>query len=458
MINIAQLKQTSARFSALFLKITSFTVNTLPYLLLPQLILRNNIVILNALPYVLFYTFRRTTLFLFRGYHPKAERLATWGLSAATLGCLLGLFGGWNPLFWDLAGVGVGIAAALLPPAVRVFNQRGQTAALPKIKFSALYQYGALLLLLGLIQLDGGRLIVWSFGGMLLYVGLGWVGLWASPLRQPLAPVVWRDVKLLGLNLLLTAAIFLSLINLRLARNEGTMQSLLRGLTVLAIVLPLALLIFSWRLARGNGRLTWTIRARGFLRGLCIDFVAVYGTIYVFVILGSSFYVWVILMYVVAMAIGAPLLKFLHAKIPQVSVADFNLLLLALGLVLTFWQPVYLVGILCLRIVVGELNREVLAELDGETPLTTDEEFLVAPRLLALGGLFFQMLLWLVMMLVAQVRGIKLAGLLTSYAHKTVSANFSGLIGTVHWVMVLIVLGAALIVYLIQQRQAKAGR
>lgn len=448
-----QLQQRCAPYASLLLNITSFTVNILPYLLLPQLILRQNIVILNALPFVLFYTFRRTVLFLFRGYHPKAERLTTIGLIAGTIGSLLGLLGNWLPIFWDLAGVGIGIASALLPPAIRVFNHRQKQAQLSKIKLSALYQYGALLLLMILIQLDGSQQILWSFAGMLVYLLLGWLGFWASPLRQPWRPMQVHNWRRLTINLILTAAIFISLINLRMTRNEGTMTTLLHGLIFLAIALPIGLAIFSWRLARGNGRITWTIRARGFLRGMCIDFVAVYGTIYCFVILGSNFYVWVILMYVIAMAIGAPLITFLAKKIAVISRPTLTLLLMALGLGLTFWQPLYLVGILCLRIVVGELNREVLGELDAETPLTPDEEYLVAPRLLSLGGLSLQMVLWLIMIAAAKQRELNLAGLLTSYAHKTVAANFASLISTTHLWLVLVMLIAGCVVYLIDRRQ-----
>lgn len=447
-------KERCARFSALFLKITSFTVNTLPYLLLPQLILRDNLVILNALPYVLFYTFRRTTLFLFRGYHPRAERLAAWGLAAATVGCLLGLFGQFNPLFWDIAGVGIGVAAALLPPAVRAFNRRTTTPPLPKIKFAAIYQFGALLLLLGFIELNGTKGIGWSFMAMLLYLGLGWLGWWASPLRQPLPPMVWRNIKLLSLNIILTSAIFLSLVNLRLARNEGVVAGLLKGLLVLAIVFPIVLLLFSKRLLHGNAAITWTVRAHGFLRGICIDFVAVYGTIYVFVILGSQFYVWVILMYVVAMAIGTPVVKWLHSHFPKISANNFVLLLLALGLLLTFIKPLFLLGILNVRIAVSQLNKETLGELAAESPLTTDEQVLIVPRLMSLGGLSFQTCLWITMLTVARLRQISLSGLLNSYAHKTVSTSFTGLISTTHWVMVLVVLLAAFVVFLIDRRSS----
>ncbi|WP_125767194.1 hypothetical protein [Lapidilactobacillus wuchangensis] len=456
MINWKQLKQQAAPFSALLLSITSFTVNILPYLLLPQLILRQHVVILNALPFVLFYTFRRTVLFLFRGYQPRAERLLTIGVVAGILGSFLGLFGSWLPIFWDLAGVGIGIASALLPPAIRVFGHRQKQQHLPKIKHSALYQYGALLLLILLIQLAGGDHIVWSFAGMLLYLLLGGVGFWASPLRQPWTPFRLHNAKRITINLILTAAIFIGLINLRMTRNEGTLTTLLHGLIFLAIILPIGLLLFSWHLSRGNDRITWTIRARGILRGMCIDFVAVYGTIYCFVILGSAFYVWVILMYVVAMAIGAPLLSFLAKKIPAISRPTMTLLLMALGLVLTFWQPVYLVGILCLRIVVGELNREVIGELDTQTPLTPDEEYLVAPRLLSLGGLTLQMILWLIMIGIANQRGIKLAGLLASYAHKTVAGNFTNLISTTHLWLVIVMFVAGVIVYLIDQHHQVA--
>lgn len=450
--NRQQLQQRWAPFSSLFLSITSFTVNILPYLLLPQLILSQNVVILNALPFVLFYTFRRTVLFLFRGYHPRAERLMMIGLIAGTLGSLCGLFGGWLPIFWDLAGVGIGIASALLPPAIRVFGQRQkQQTPAKKIRFDALYQYGALLLLMLLIQLAGGNHISWSFAGMTLYLLLGCLGFWVSSLRQPWTPIHFHNPKRITVNFILTAAIFVGLINLRMTRNEGTITSLLHGLIFLAIILPIGLAIFSWRMARGNSRITWTIRARGFLRGMCIDFVAVYGTIYCFVLLGSAFYVWVILMYVVAMAIGAPLLSFLAKKIPAISRANLTLLLLVLGLILTFWQPLYLVGILCLRIVVGELSREVITELDAETPLIPDEEYLVAPRLLSLGGLTLQMVLWLIMISVANQQQFKVASLLTSYAHKTVAANFTSLISTTHGWLVLVMLLATTIVYLIDR-------
>ena len=66
----------------------------------------------------IFYAFRHTILLFCRDLEYDYQRLAWIGLYSGIIGYFLGMFGGFQPIFWDLSGAGAGIASRLFPTAI----------------------------------------------------------------------------------------------------------------------------------------------------------------------------------------------------------------------------------------------------------------------------------------------------------------------------------------------------
>lgn len=87
--------------SNLLLKISSLPLNLFPYLVFSLIIKQNTAI--SVLPFALFYAFRRTTLFLFKGGENEDNVIGWFGLLAALLGYFLGIFGIFYQPFTALA-------------------------------------------------------------------------------------------------------------------------------------------------------------------------------------------------------------------------------------------------------------------------------------------------------------------------------------------------------------------
>lgn len=93
------------------------TMNLIPYLLYVHLV--DGKTAISVLPFVLFYTFRMTGIFLVRGLYQSIEKY-TLMMLALLLGSLGGLFTFCGMIyfpFYLLGAVGLGLSAAWLPPA-----------------------------------------------------------------------------------------------------------------------------------------------------------------------------------------------------------------------------------------------------------------------------------------------------------------------------------------------------
>ncbi|MBW8009068.1 hypothetical protein [Lactobacillus helveticus] len=103
------LKQNSNRITA----IASFSINYLPYLVSILLMEQGKNIFANVLPIVIFYAFRRTSLFIFKDLRHSYNTLAWLGLLCALSGYFIGTFGKIVPVFWDVSAFFAGITAAV---------------------------------------------------------------------------------------------------------------------------------------------------------------------------------------------------------------------------------------------------------------------------------------------------------------------------------------------------------
>ncbi len=418
--------------SALLLNTSSFTLNMLSFLLLSQIILRQGPTILNAIPFVLFYAFRRSVLFLLAGYKVQIEPLLVIGYCVSIAGAIIGIFGSYWAVFWDIGAIGIGIGSALVPPAVRALNQRIKNNAIKSKRLVMLMQFPLLIVLLVIIAFLGQKYIYISFIVYAFYLILGLLGAIASPVWEPVRAVNWKKLELNYLNIVITLLLFADILSLRVIRNEGNLAALLLSILGILIILPV---IFGYTLRRGFDkqlRIPRFLYIKASLRGMCIDFIAVYITMYIFLLPGNPDYAWVVAMYVLAPLLAGPIEKILQRILPGGLTGYVPYILILVGLLVIFQPVMLLVGVLLLRVAAVLINRSVNQELLEVDHLSEASIYHFAPRLLAVGGLAMQSVIWILFLTLSYAHRTSIAGLLYEYAHRKHASQFVGVINDVH--------------------------
>ena len=160
----------------------------MPFLIYVALIQGHHELLTATLPFAIYYGFRQAGLLLFRDFEYDYQRLAWIGIGSGICGYALGMLGVINPVFFDLSGVGAGLASALFLVAVSQRNRLVKNELLTKLpQCQPLVQFGIVLAFLGCLLLVKNPVI--HFGLMIL-VSLGAAGAyWKLPHSIHLFPV-----------------------------------------------------------------------------------------------------------------------------------------------------------------------------------------------------------------------------------------------------------------------------
>lgn len=365
--------------------IFSLLLNLMPFLIYVALIQGHHELLTAALPFAIYYGFRRAGLLLFRDFEYDYQRLAWIGIYSGICGYALGMLGGINPVFFDLSGVGAGLASALFPAAVSQRNRLVKNGLLTKLpQCQPLVQFVIVLAFLGCLLLVKKPLV--HFGLMLL-VSLGAAGAyWKLPHSIHSFPVRlhWYNYSL---ALILLAAMLL----LRLGRSMGIGQPAQWGLGLLLtfiIVIALGLLFNHQHLLSYPHNL----RAWILLYGVCGQYWTLYSTIFIGVIYGVQLYYWTIVAYLLAFIFGARLVNEV-TRISSAAPERTALVMLTLGIILTFWLPTYFIGIFIIRSFAGEIRKQTIGAYEQATRNYTISS-IVNNYYSMISGVLSQLVMW----------------------------------------------------------------
>lgn len=275
----------------------SLLINVLPFLVYPLLITQQNDQFINFLPFAIYYAFRRSALILFRDWEHDYPALGKIGLLCGLAGSTLGLFGAFSPIFWDLSGIGVGLASVLFPTAV---NQNKRVIKLQHSSTSKssprgmLIQLIVILLILAITAVL--HLAILNFSLLLLANASA---LYCYQYRQH--PIT-LPAHLHWANYLLGTILFLAMFSMRIGRSIGVGQSVTLGIVMLAIFLILMaiLLVTNWQRHASSP----TYHRKALFFGVCGQYWSMYSTIFIGVTYGITLYYWVIAAYLIAIILS----------------------------------------------------------------------------------------------------------------------------------------------------------
>lgn len=307
--------------------VCSLLLNLMPFLLYISLTKEQSDVFVGALPFAIFYAFRHTILLFCRDLEYDYQRLAWIGLYSGIIGYFLGMFGGFQPIFWDLSGVGAGIASRLFPTAISQRKRLIKQGLLPKQDhLKPIFQV--------VIVLIGVGIIVW----------------------------VKKPVISFALMLIVT---FGAMLLLRLGRSLGFGKPLEWGtalLLIFLITMILALLLNHRRLLHYPNHL----RQRIMLYGVCGQYWTLYSTVFIGILYGTRMYSWTIVAYLFAFVFGGILVKQIN-RLLRFKDYQINLVMIIFGILLTFWLPTYFIGVFIIRSFAGAERKIAIDDYEEAT-------------------------------------------------------------------------------------------
>lgn len=423
-------------FHSTYLSIGGFTINLIPFLLYMLLTKQQHDLLSAILPFAIFYSFRRTTLFVFRGNPNQENFFGKFGAMSAIIGYILGLCGQFSPIFWDLSAVGAGIGAACFPSVQKLFTfnhrQTGDNKA------NGLVWLFAIILLIVALFLIVNSFPAAAFALMIFYSLIGLCGFIWEPLRiannQPIT-IHWPN---LVLSIILFAAIFL----VRLGRSLGVGQPAEWGIGLLAAALLVILL--SVISSSNHPRMPQSIRLRLMSFGICADFCSIFSAIYVGVCYGVNQYLWIIAAYIAGVLFGQPMVKFLHKYI-HLSSTTLKLLGTMVGVLLTFIYPLYFFGIFLMRAFASSLNKDAIKEYQQTVTYQHDNIYMINYRLMGLAGLTIQFIMWVTLLISFLCFKGSLSSLFAAYTFRHPTTAYFIPILTTHIVLACFICGFSML-------------
>ena len=223
--------------------------------------------------------------------------------------------------------------------------------------------------------------------GLMILVSLGAAGAyWKLPHSIHLFPV-----RLHWYNYFLAFILLAAMLLLCLGRSMGIGQPAQWGLGLLLtfiIVIALGLLFNHQHLLSYPHNL----RAWILLYGVCGQYWTLYSKIFIGVIYGVQLYYWTIVAYLLAFIFGARLVNEV-TRISSATPERTAIVMLTLGIILTFWLPTYFIGIFIIRSFAGEIRKQTIGAYEQATRNYTISS-IVNNYYSMISGVFSQLVMW----------------------------------------------------------------
>ena len=366
--------------------ICSILINILPFLIYPMLITQHNGQFVNFVPFAVYYAFRRAGLLLFRDWQHHFPSLGKIGLFSGLLGSIFGLFGVLNTIFWDISGIGIGLASVLFPTAVN------QNKRLMKIEKNDKKNTKLVTRLVSMLVVFAILAVIAIFRSSIInFLLMLIINVMALCTYQYRNYKLVRPVHFNLLNYLLGILLFLSMLSMRIARSTGIKQAITWGIALLGIFLLLMtfLLVANWQRKR---RVSSNFRGKAIFYGVCGQYWTIYSTIFIGVLYGRQLYYWVVVIYLLAMILGPLFAKFIFGHI-AIDPMSLSLIFTIIGILLTFWLPIYFLGVFLIRTFASQVRQMTTSEYEQQTN-NYHLSFIVNYNYATIGGMTSQFVMW----------------------------------------------------------------
>lgn len=416
--------------------ILSNTIIFIPYFLF--LSLSDGETMEKVLPFVLFYTFRMTGIFLLKSFKLALTsfNILIISILIGGAGCLIGMLGQFYFPTYLFSAVLLGLSASWLPAANTTVNyhekQQGYSALTGRKYLFILVILGGLIASLMLTKELRIPLVLAEYA--LLYIAA-----YHTVTHYPDYEIDFNEVDQQVISIkefFLFLFFFVLLLFIRSARLLLAPQLLDIGI----IGFSALFLIAAWYLnqQRKIWRLPLWLNLMTFANGMCMNFLLLFGTFYVSLRLGidrltANLYV----PYVLGIVGAAVVINCLYRLFPEVDPKIVHLGGFILALFLLFFRPLFPIGIFLLSCLISATGTFLNQQYYQEKILPQDQRIIAKYSTQTKGSVSHQLLLMSILWLLTKQAQLPAKTVLQITAHKTHNPMALQLVEHVHIISIV---------------------
>lgn len=398
--------------------ILSNTVIFIPYFLF--LSLSDGTTMERILPFVLFYTFRMTGIFLLKSFKLALTSFNVLIISILIggAGCLIGVLGQFYFPAYLFSAVLLGLSASWLPAANTTVNyhekRQGYSALTGRKYLFILLILGGVIASLMLTKELRIPLVLGEY--TLLYIAA-----YHTVTHYPDYEIDFNEVNQQVVSLkefFLFLGFFVLLLFIRSARLLFDPQLLDAGI----IGFSGLFLITAWYLNRQRKmwKLPIWLNLLTFANGMCMNFLLLFGTFYVSLRLGiDRLTVNLYVPYILGIIASAIVIKFLYRLLPDLDPRIIHLGGFIFSLLLLLFRPLFPLGIFLLSCFISATGNFLNREYYQNESLPQDTRIITKYSTQTKGSVTHQLLLMSVLWLLAKQAHLPVKTVLQITAHRT---------------------------------------
>lgn len=433
------IKNTIRQFMQAAPFVLSNTIIFVPYLLFMGL--SNGIKLETTLPFVLFYTFRMTGIFLLRSFKGKLETFTILIISVlfGGLGCLFGLTAQFFFPLYYLSAILIGLSAAWLPAANTTVNfyEKEQGVSVFKKESSPFALFLLVVLIASLNLPTSSRIMI-----VLLEYGALYIAAYHTITHFPSYEIDFNEVdrKVVSVKeFILFLVFFVLLLFIRLARMLLNTDFLMIGVTGFSLLFLLAAWYFNRQ--RKVWKLPAWLNIFTFVTGMCNNFMLLFGTFYIAIRLGSDKIVsHLYVPYILGILLSGILTKQLYRLFPKQEPKILHVYGFFLSLVTLLFSPIFPVGIFLLSTFTSATGSFLNKIYYHEEILPKDERVIIKYSTQTKGSICHQLLLVTLLWLLIQENRLPLITVLKITQHRVRNTAAISVVETIHLISVLLLI------------------
>ncbi|MEI5994079.1 hypothetical protein [Candidatus Enterococcus mansonii] len=426
-------------FARNFLQVTPFilsnTVIFIPYFLF--LNLSDGTTVEKVLPFVLFYTFRMTGIFLLKSFKLALSSFNVLIISILLggMGCLFGIMGQFYFPAYLFSAVLLGLSASWLPAANTTVNYHEKRQGYSAITGKYLF----ILLILGGVIASLMMTKEWRLPFVLGEYVLLYAAAYHTVTHYPDYEIDFNEVdrKVISVKeFFLFLAFFILLLFIRSARLLFDSQLLDIGI----IGFSALFVIVAWFLNRQmkSWKLSLWLNLLTFANGMCMNFLLLFGTFYVALRLGTErLTINLYVPYLLGMICSALFMKLLYRFFPKVDDRILHIGGFIVSLIFLLFRPLFPVGIFLLSCCISATGNFLNRTYYLESSLPQDQRIITKYSTQTKGSVTHQFLLMSILWLLAKQAQLPVKTVLQITAHKTANLGAIQLVEEVHLISVL---------------------
>ncbi|MBO0470318.1 hypothetical protein JZO66_07155 [Enterococcus sp. DIV0242_7C1] len=386
-----------------------------------------------ALPFVLFYTFRMTGIFLLKSFKLALTSFNVLIISILIggIGCFIGVLGQIYFPAYLLAAVLIGLSASWLPAANTTVNyhEKYQGHSTPIAR-----KYVFILLILGGIVASLTLTKEWRTSLVLGEYVLLYASAYYAVRHYPDYEIDFNEVDQQVISVkefFLFISFFILLLFIRSARLLFDSQLLDIGIIGFSVLFVIA----AWYLNRQRKawKLPLWLNLLTFANGMCMNFLMLFGTLYVALRLGANgLLVNLYLPYVLGIIGAAAFIKLLYRLFSTVDPKIVHLGSYIVSLMFLLSSTLFPVGIFLLSCTINATGAFLNRNYYQDEMLPQDQRIITKYSTQTKGSVTHQLLMMSLMWILARQEELPVKTVLQITGHRTASLAAVHLVETVH--------------------------